>query len=80
MDTSTSTGIAAVRNWLLSRAPGLDSIDPDEDLVSGRLVDSLSFVEFLFTVEEASGVEIDRDSVDLADFRTLGAIERKFFS
>lgn len=79
MPSTTSSNVDAVRNWLLAKQPERTSIAPDEDLITARLVDSLSFVEFLLTIEEASGVEIDREAIDLADFRTLEAIERKFF-
>ncbi|MEU7183792.1 acyl carrier protein [Streptomyces celluloflavus] len=79
MPNTTSSNLDQVRNWLLARTTERDSIDPDEDLITARLVDSLSFVEFVLTIEEASGVEIDREAIDLDDFRTLKAIERKFF-
>ncbi|MFG2223894.1 acyl carrier protein [Streptomyces sp. NPDC048644] len=79
MPSTTSSNVDAVRNWLLAKHPERDSIAPDEDLIAARFVDSLSFVEFVLTIEEASGVEIDREEIDLADFRTLEAIQRKFF-
>ncbi|MFE5872626.1 acyl carrier protein [Streptomyces roseifaciens] len=79
MPSKTSSNVDAVRNWLLAKHPERTSIAPDEDLIGSRLVDSLSFVEFVLTVEEASGKEIDHEAIDLADFRTLAAIERKYF-
>ncbi|MGW0737709.1 acyl carrier protein [Streptomyces sp. NPDC002851] len=79
MSSTTSSSVDAVRNWLLAKHPERSSIAQDEDLITARLVDSLSFIEFVLTIEEASGAEIDRDAIDLADFRTLEAIERKFF-
>ncbi|MEV4443564.1 acyl carrier protein [Streptomyces sp. NPDC049577] len=79
MPGTTASNLDQVRNWLLARAPQRDTVAPDEDLITARLVDSLSFVEFLLVIEEASGAEIDREAMDLADFRTLEAIERKFF-
>lgn len=79
MGTATARGIDRVRDWVLAKHPERDSIAPDEDLISGRLVDSLAFVEFVFTIEEASGAEIDTENIDLEDFRTLNAIEKKHF-
>lgn len=79
MPSTTSQTVETVRNWLLAKHTERTSIASDEDLITARLVDSLSFVEFVLTIEEASGVEIDRDAINLEDFRTLDAIERKFF-
>ncbi|MFI0982933.1 phosphopantetheine-binding protein [Streptomyces sp. NPDC021093] len=78
MPSTTSSKIDAVRNWLLAKHPERTAIAPDEDLITARLVDSLSFVEFVMTIEEAGDTEIDREAIDLADFRTLAAIESKF--
>lgn len=80
MGSATAQGIDQVRNWVLAKHPERESIGPDEDLIAARLVDSLSFVEFVFTIEEASGTEIDTENIDLEDFRTLNAIEKKHFS
>ncbi|MCF3102455.1 acyl carrier protein [Streptomyces roseoverticillatus] len=79
MPSTTSSNLDSVRNWLLAKHPERTSIAADEDLIKARLVDSLSFVEFVLTVEEASGVEIDHEAIDLEDFRSLEAIERKYF-
>ncbi|GAA4236069.1 hypothetical protein GCM10022254_44780 [Actinomadura meridiana] len=79
MATTISPDLDPVRNWLLAKHPERETITPDEDLIEARLVDSLSFVEFLLTIEEASGAEIDREAIEIADFRTLEAIGRKFF-
>lgn len=42
-------------------------------------MDSLSFVEFIFVIEQASGREINTEALDLDQLRTLDAIERSFF-
>lgn len=68
-----------VRDWILRKHPERTSLEPDLDLIENRLIDSLSFVEFVFTIESASGVSIDVENIDVDDFRTLAAIERKFF-
>ncbi|AEW96636.1 MULTISPECIES: phosphopantetheine-binding protein [Streptomycetaceae] len=74
-----SAGIDDVRDWILGRHPERDSLAPDENLIESRLVDSLSFVELVYAIEAASGVEIDFDSIDIQDFQTLSAIEKAFF-
>jgi acyl carrier protein len=79
--SSVSTGsVDEVRDWILRKHPETESIDPDLDLIENRLIDSLSFVEFVFVIESASGVSIDVENIDVGDFRTLAAIEKKFFS
>ncbi|MBB5122060.1 holo [Streptomyces eurocidicus] len=75
-----STGIEDVRAWILNRHPERDTLSPDENLIESRLVDSLSFVELVYAIEGASGVEIDFDTIDIQDFQTLSAIEKAFFA
>lgn len=72
--------IAEIHEWILSRHPQRDSIAPDENLIESRLVDSLSFVELVYTIESASGMEIDFENIDVKDFQTLSAIEKAFFA
>ncbi|KJK56562.1 phosphopantetheine-binding protein [Saccharothrix sp. ST-888] len=75
-----SAGIDEVRAWILGRHPERDAIAPEENLIESRLVDSLSFVELVYAIEGASGVEIDFDTIDIQDFQTLSAIEKAFFA
>jgi acyl carrier protein len=75
-----TTGINEVRNWILNRNPERHTIDAEEDLIETRLVDSLNFVELVYVVENATGVEIDFDNIDIRDFQTLSAIEKAFFA
>jgi acyl carrier protein len=72
--------IDAVRDWILARNEGLTDVAPHDDLIENRLVDSLSFVEFVFLIGETSGKEIDLDTLDINDLRTLAAIEKCFLS
>ncbi|MEV6806378.1 phosphopantetheine-binding protein [Streptomyces sp. NPDC051132] len=69
-----------IKNWILARHEDRTDIGPDEDLIENRLVDSLSFVEFVFLIEETGGAEIDMDSLDINDVRTLATIEKRFLS
>jgi acyl carrier protein len=80
MASEVRYGIDAVRDWLVKKHPERETIGADEDLIEARVVDSLSFVEFLFVIEEASGTEIDQENIDLEKFRTLAAIENTYFS
>ncbi|MFF5860712.1 phosphopantetheine-binding protein [Streptomyces sp. NPDC012751] len=75
-----SAGIEEIRSWILRRHPERDEIAPDENLIESRLVDSLSFVELVYAIEGASGVEIDFDNIDIRDFQTLSSIEKAFFA
>ncbi len=78
MIQSTITSTHAVRDWILSKHPERTNVAADEDLIESRLVDSLSFVEFIFVIEQASGVEIDMENLNLDDMRTLAALEKNF--
>jgi phosphopantetheine--protein transferase-like protein len=77
---SRTSALNDVKDWILAKHPERADIPRDLDLIDTRLVDSLSFVEFVFVIEQASGHEIDTESLDLSQLRSLGAIERHFFS
>lgn len=72
--------IDEVRKWILKRHPERHTIDAEENLIQTRLVDSLTFVELVYVIENATGVEIDFDNIDIQDFQTLAAIEKAFFA
>ncbi|WP_248965818.1 acyl carrier protein [Sphaerisporangium perillae] len=73
-------GLESIRQWILARNPELPGLDPDHELIDSRLIDSLSFVEFIILVEELSGRTLDVATLDLDDFRSLASIERGFFT
>lgn len=78
---STTVGsIDDVRAWILQKNTKIDTVEHTTDLIENRLIDSLSFVEFVFVIEQASGASIDVEQIDVDDFRSLAAIERKFFA
>jgi len=79
MEIANGNGIDQVRQWLEGRNKQKITISNDLDLIDVRLVDSLSFVEFIYTINEASGKEVDLESIELENLRTLGAIERFYF-
>lgn len=68
-----------VKQWVLQRNPDVSDIEPDCDLLESRLVDSLSFTEFVVFVARVSGVDICFDSLNVDDFRTLRDITERFF-
>jgi acyl carrier protein len=69
----------AVEEFILGRNPELDHISRDLDLIDSRAINSLAFVEFIFLLEELTQEMIDPEDVDLEDFRTLDALEARFF-
>ncbi|MFD9460118.1 acyl carrier protein [Streptomyces sp. NPDC060027] len=69
----------SVQEFILGRNPELDRLDGDLDLIDSRAINSLAFVEFIFLLEELTGEAIDPEELDLDDFRTLNAIEARFF-
>jgi hypothetical protein len=46
--TQQSSTIARVTDWLLAKKPDLQVIDLDMDLIENRIIDSLSFMDFVF--------------------------------
>ncbi|MFC5826537.1 hypothetical protein [Nonomuraea insulae] len=65
--------------YLLSKNPELTEIPPDLDLIESRVLDSVGFVGFLVVLEQHTGEEIRMEEVTPEDFRTLAAIEKRFF-
>lgn len=80
MTEQATTRIGVIKDWILTKNEDRTDVAPDENLIESRLVDSLSFVEFVFLIEETSGTEIDMDSLDINDVRTLATIEKCFLS
>jgi acyl carrier protein len=79
MTQQNAASVNEVKDWVLAKHANRQDIGVDEDLIETRLVDSLSFVEFVFVIEQASGAKIDIDMLDLDDLRTLAAINKRFF-
>lgn len=71
-----------VRAWILHRNPGLTEgdVDPETDIITSRIVDSLQFVELVLHIEELRGEMMEFTDVDLDSFRTLKDIEKNFLS
>ncbi|CAM3923605.1 hypothetical protein [Nocardiopsis rhodophaea] len=76
----TTEPMQAIREFILGRNPQLDQLTNDLDLIDSRAINSLAFVEFIFLLEELTGEPIDPEELDLDDFRTLDALEARFFT
>jgi acyl carrier protein len=76
----TTDPMLAVRAFIRDRNPTLDRLPDDLDLIDSRAINSLAFVEFIFLLEELTGEPIDPEELDLDDFRTLTALEARFFT
>ncbi|MGW0395408.1 holo-ACP synthase [Streptomyces sp. NPDC003042] len=77
--TLMSDGLQQMKNWLLARHTELEDIPSDLDLIEHRLIDSLSFVEFVFLLEQHSGRSIQMETLEIDEIRTFAAIEAHFF-
>ena len=69
-----------VTAWLLARHPDLSGIDPDDDLIENRLIDSLGFLEFLALIERLTGRPVDVEATGIDCFRSLSNLDRAFFA
>ncbi|OKI43553.1 acetyl xylan esterase [Streptomyces sp. TSRI0281] len=67
-----------VVDWLRERNPTVEEIPEDLDLIENRLIDSLSFMEFILLVEDLIGRELRLDQIDVDQFRTLRSLTHHF--
>ncbi|MFC8717283.1 acyl carrier protein [Kitasatospora sp. NPDC057198] len=75
----TTDPMQEVRSFILERNPAIGQLAPGTDLIDSRAINSLAFVDFIFLLEELTGEAIDPEDLDLDDFRSLDAIEARFF-
>ncbi|MGW3964183.1 phosphopantetheine-binding protein [Amycolatopsis sp. NPDC005003] len=54
-------------------------LEPDLDLFETGILTSLQVIELLVVIEQAGGRKVDRMQIEPDDFRTLAALQRKFF-
>ncbi|MBI3298247.1 MAG: acyl carrier protein [Elusimicrobia bacterium] len=67
--------IEELKSWLLRQRPDVKDIGLDTDLIDNRILDSVTFVNFVYFVEEFTGRRIPLASPAAADsFRTLRRI------
>ncbi|WP_405935314.1 acyl carrier protein [Streptomyces sp. NBC_00726] len=68
-----------VTEWIHEKNPDIEGVvDPDEDLIEARLIDSMDFLEFIDLLESITGEDIDLQSATIDDFRTLNRIQERF--
>jgi acyl carrier protein len=66
-------------DWILRKNPELGpEFGLHEDLIEGRLIDSVDFLEFVLLLEEVSGRHVDLAEFSIDDFRTLAIIQKRF--
>jgi acyl carrier protein len=53
---------------------GVEVTDPDADLLSTGIIDSLSFVTLLLAIEQEFGILVDVERMDLDDVRSVARI------
>jgi acyl carrier protein len=71
--------VEEVISWLKEKNPELcGEIPADLDLIETRMIESLSFLEFICLLEELSGKIIDIGSLSVDDFRSLERIGATF--
>ena len=69
--------LASVKDWLLSRKPELSDLELDFDLIENRVIDSLSFLEFVLFLEELVGRELQTSVENVNAFRSLYTIQKE---
>ncbi|MFF1357759.1 acyl carrier protein [Streptomyces sp. NPDC058297] len=73
-----SPAMDLVIDFLRKADAAVDPHDWDQDLIDGRILDSLAFVEFLFLLEEVTGNRVAPEEIDVENFRTLNRINSAF--
>lgn len=71
--------IGEVRKWLLRERPDIKEIGLDTDLIDARILDSVTFINFVYFMEELTGKRIPLASGTAASsLRTLRMIQTNF--
>lgn len=77
MTSSSSTNLSPASITALLRATlSVQVADDDTDLFGSGLLDSLGLIDLFLALEEAYGINIVVDEVDLDDFRSVTSIVR----
>lgn len=72
--TISRSAIVAEVHRILTAELNVDVPSHSEDLIDTGLLDSLTFVELLFLIEQNLGYSIDIESLELDDLRTVERI------
>lgn len=71
--------IDELKQWLMRERPDIQDIGLDTDLIDNRILDSVTFINFVYYMEEFTGKRIPLASGSAANsFRTLRMIRDKF--
>ncbi len=71
--------IDEVKKWLLRERPDIKEIGLDTDLIDNRILDSVTFINFVYFMEELTGKRIPLASGTAASsLRTLRMIQTNF--
>ena len=79
MPKTAEDAMAEVLRWVQAKSPSDQVVTLDTDLIDTRLIDSLTFVEFLFLLEQLSGRPVLSQQIQPEHFRTLRQIRQTFF-
>jgi acyl carrier protein len=71
MSTAGSPGSAAGRIGAILTRMGRTVPAPDADLIATGVLDSLGLVELIFELEQAFGIRIELETVELDNFRSI---------
>jgi len=78
MDGKRQPDIELLRNWIAENTAAARIVDDDEDLFESHALDSFSFVQLIYYLEEVFETEIVLDENIADNFRTLSTICRYF--
>ncbi len=68
-----------LKQWLLRERPDVKDLGLDTDLIDNRILDSVTFINFVYFMEEFTGKKIPLASGSAANsFRTLRMIRDEF--
>jgi hypothetical protein len=76
---SDKNGEAQVREVLAGIREELRELPADEDLISSRAIDSLTFITVVSNLIDISGCDPDLDSVPITSLRTIRGLAEVFF-
>ena len=70
-----------LRSWIGKANPALrlERLDPDTDILAGKILESLQMVEFVLFLERETGRTILAENLDPNALRTLNKVYDTFF-
>lgn len=71
--------IAELLEWLQARNKSGKDITLTTDLIEEKVIDSLTFVEYVMMIEEVTGQTVVVDDSILIKVNTLAKVEQTFF-